>query len=132
MFRIYGLDPAKTKLSRERAFELIHPEDRPVVRETFEHAVRAKCDYEIEHRAFSRAARSGIFHALGHPVLDESGALTDYVGTVMDITDSKQAENLFATGEPAKRTSSGKYLGQLFCLSRISDSPTSTNMQRRR
>jgi PAS domain-containing protein len=33
-------------------------------------------------------------HALGHPVLNESGTLTEYVGTVMDITERKRAEEL--------------------------------------
>jgi PAS domain S-box-containing protein len=94
VFRIYGLDPATTKLSQEMIFELIHPDDRPVVKETFERALREKTDYDVEHRAVLADGAIKHLHALGHPVLNESGRLTEYVGTVVDITERKQAEGL--------------------------------------
>lgn len=94
VYRIYGLDPATTKLSQQMAFQLIHPEDRPFVREAFERALREKSDYAIEHRAILPDGSIKYLHALGHPVLNESGTLTEYVGTVMDITERKRAEEL--------------------------------------
>jgi PAS domain S-box-containing protein len=92
MFRIYGLDPATTKLSQEMAFQLIHPEDRAFVQEAFDWAVREKSDYAIEHRAIVPDGTIKYLHALGHPVLGDSDDLIEYVGTVVDITERKQAE----------------------------------------
>jgi PAS domain S-box-containing protein len=91
-FRIYGLDPATTKITRENAFELIHPEDRAVVKQAFEQSVREESDYSGEHRTIMRDGSLKHLHALGHPVFDAAGAMTEFVGTVVDITQRKQAE----------------------------------------
>jgi PAS domain S-box-containing protein len=73
-------------------FQLIHPEDRLFVKEAFERAVRDKSDYAVEHRAILADGSIKHLHALGHPVLNESGDLIEYVGTVVDITERKRAE----------------------------------------
>ena len=95
-FRVYGLDPGTTKLSRQLAFQLIHPEDRPFVQEAFERALRDKSDYSVEHRAILADGSIKYFHALGHPVLNEFGDLVEYIGTVMDITERKRSEQRLA------------------------------------
>jgi PAS domain S-box-containing protein len=92
MYRIYGLDPATAELSQQMAFQLIHPEDRPSVQEAFERALRDKSDYAVEHRAVMADGSTKHLHALGHPMFNESGGLIEYVGTVMDVTERKQAE----------------------------------------
>ena len=94
VYRIYGLDPATTKLSQQMAFHLIHPDDRPCVQEAFERALREHSEYAVEHRAILPNGSIKHLHALGHPVVNESGTLTEYVGTVMDITERKHAEVL--------------------------------------
>ena len=91
IFRIYGIEAA-TKPSQEIAFQVIHPEDRQFVRKAFERAVRDQSDFAVEHRALLADGSIKHLHALGHPVLNESGDLVEYVGTVMDITERKQAE----------------------------------------
>jgi PAS domain S-box-containing protein len=90
VFRIYGLDPAKTKLSQQMALHLIHPEDRAFVQEAFERALRDKGDYSVEHRAILADGSIKHLHALAHPVLNESGDLIEYVGTVVDTTEQHQ------------------------------------------
>jgi PAS domain S-box-containing protein len=92
VFRIYGLDPDTTNLSQRMAFQLIHPDDRALVQEAFRRAVREKTDYDVEHRAFLSDTSKKYLRALGHPVLNESGEVIEYVGTVADITERKQAE----------------------------------------
>jgi PAS domain S-box-containing protein len=92
VYRIYGLDPDATELSQEMAFQLVHPEDRTSVQEAFERAVRERGDYHIEHRAIVGNGPIKYLHSLGHPVLDDSGDLIEYVGTVVDITERKRAE----------------------------------------
>jgi PAS domain S-box-containing protein len=99
MFRIYGLDPGTTKLSQQMAFQLIHPEDRAFVEEAFERAVREKSDYAVEHRAILADRSIKHLHALGHPVLNEFGELIECVGTVMDVTERKRAEEALHTAQ---------------------------------
>ena len=97
MFRIYGLNPATTKLSQSIAFELIHPEDRARVQDAFQGAVREKTDYDVEHRAIVPDGTLKHLHALGHAVLNGSGDITEYIGTVVDITERKQTEEALRT-----------------------------------
>ena len=92
MFRIYGLDPATTKLSQKMAFQLIYPEDRLFVKQAFERALRDKSDFAVEHRAILADGSIKHLHALGHAVCDASDNLTEFVGTVVDITERKRAE----------------------------------------
>jgi PAS domain S-box-containing protein len=97
MFSIYGVDPANTKISQEIAFLLIHPEDRQFVKEKFERAVRDKSDFAVEHRAMLPDGTLKHLSALGHPIINESGGLVEYVGTVVDISDRKRAEESLRT-----------------------------------
>lgn len=92
VYRIYDLDPDATEPSQEMAFQLVHPEDRTFVQEAFERAVRERGDYHIEHRAIVGDGPIKYLHSLGHPVLGDSGDLIEYVGTVVDITERKRAE----------------------------------------
>jgi len=92
VYRIYGVDRDATKLSRQVAFELIHPEDRTYVKETFGGAVRAMSDFAVEHRAMMADGSIKHLHALGRPVLNDSGELIEYIGMVMDVTARKGTE----------------------------------------
>jgi PAS domain S-box-containing protein len=92
MFRIYGVDPATATLSQEMAFQLIHPDDCSSVRKAFEQALSEKRDYDVEHRAMLADGSLKYIHALGRPVLNESGDLIEFIGTAMDITERKRAE----------------------------------------
>jgi PAS domain S-box-containing protein len=90
-FRIFGLDPDKAA-SRELGFGMIHPEDRTFVEDIFQGAVREKSDFEVEYRIVRPDGTVRHLCSVGHPVLSESGDLGEYVGTVIDRTDRKHAE----------------------------------------
>jgi PAS domain S-box-containing protein len=92
MFHIYGLDPGTRVLSQQRVFQLIHPDDRSFVEEAIRRAIRKKTDYDVHHRAIMPDGSFKYLHVLGHPLLNEAGEVTEYVGAVADITDRKRAE----------------------------------------
>jgi len=91
-FRIFGLDPEKVKPTYEMAFEMVHPEDRSTLRRDFEKAVNEQRDFEANYRITRPDGTIRHMHSLCHPVFNESGALTEYVGTVVDTTERKRAE----------------------------------------
>jgi C4-dicarboxylate-specific signal transduction histidine kinase len=62
--------------------------------ETFERAVRDKSDFAVEHRTTLGDGTLKHLSALGHPVITESGELVEYVGTVVDISERKEADEL--------------------------------------
>jgi PAS domain S-box-containing protein len=91
-FRIFGLDPEHVKPSYEMFFQTVHPEDRPSIREGFERAVRERNDYETEYRIVRPDGIIRHIHSMSHPMFNESAGLTEYVGTIIDFTERKRAQ----------------------------------------
>jgi hypothetical protein len=92
LFQIYGLDPKKVTLGYPSIMKYIHPDDRSGVRETFDGAVRKKKDYELGYRVVRADGTIRHVNNIAHPVFDKAGTLIEYVGTTIDITERKQAE----------------------------------------
>jgi PAS domain S-box-containing protein len=89
--RIYGFDPETSTAQYAAARERVHPEDGPAFDETFDRALRERRDFEIDHRIVLPGREVKHIHVVGHPVLNRSGELVEYIGTVMDLTESKRA-----------------------------------------
>src|SRR5437016_7133818 len=70
----------------------MHPEDRAQVEETKDRAISEKSDYEVEHRIVLPDGTVKYTHTVGHPVLNTSGDVEQFVCTMMDVTERKQAE----------------------------------------
>jgi PAS domain S-box-containing protein len=91
-YRVLGFDPRDGLPRFESYLHRIHPDDRAKVAETVERARREKAEYELEYRIIHPGGEIKDIHVIGHPVLSPSGDLVEFVGTVMDITERKQAE----------------------------------------
>ncbi|MCW3046956.1 MAG: histidine kinase,GAF protein [Solirubrobacterales bacterium] len=93
--RLYGFDPEQAEQgvpSLREFLERIHPDDRASCAEALATAIREAASFEIEYRIV--APRSPLKHirALAHPVVGPSGDLQEFVGTVVDVTEQKRAE----------------------------------------
>ena len=99
VFRIYAVGPDEEIARSDFWFDRIHHEDRQRVREHFERCVAERLEYEADYRIVLPGGTIKYQHAIGHPVLDESGALAEFLGTTMDVTEQVQArialENAF-------------------------------------
>jgi PAS domain S-box-containing protein len=91
-FRIVGFDPAKQPPPMETIFERIHPDDRAKAAELMGRAPRDKADFTLDYRVIHPDGRVRDLHLVGHPVFSASGDLAEFVGTVIDVTERKQAE----------------------------------------
>jgi len=91
MFRIHGVDPGQPIPDWE-AFQLVHPNDRDRVRELVMKAVHDKTDLETEYWLVLPDGTQKCLHVIGHAVLDQNGALVEFVGTAVDLTECKRAE----------------------------------------
>ena len=92
LLRIFGRDPDKEKPTRELLRGSVHPDDRRFIRQLACEARRKKADFEFDHRIVLPDGSIRHVHSVAHPVLDESGSLAEYIGTIMDVTERKQAE----------------------------------------
>lgn len=92
MFRIFDLDPDMVKPGYPDALQYIHWDDRALVKKTFEDATREEKEYELACRIVWSNGTIRYIHNLAHPVFDENATLVEYVGTTIDTTERKQAE----------------------------------------
>jgi signal transduction histidine kinase/PAS domain-containing protein len=90
-FRLYGFEPQSRPLPHKLALQRLHPEDRPSVEEALNQAVRERNVFELDHRLLLPDGSIKNIHTIGHPVLNESGDLVEYVGTSMDVTEQHRS-----------------------------------------
>src|SRR6266850_1166297 len=95
-YRIYGFDPEGGMPAWEERLRRIHPEDRAMWQGAIDRAIGEKSGYEVEFRILLPDGTVKYIHTVGHPVLDASGDLVEFVGSATDITDRKRAEVLLA------------------------------------
>jgi PAS domain S-box-containing protein len=91
-YRILGFDPRGEQPRMETFFQRIHPDDQARVREIVEAIVHDQAEYEVDYRIVHPGGEVRDIHAVGHPVLSPSGDRVEFVGTVIDITERKRAE----------------------------------------
>jgi PAS domain S-box-containing protein len=91
--RIFGFDPETATPSYSIFLDRIHPNDRNLVQHTIDRAIRERTDLEMHFRIVLSDGSTKYLQSLGHPVIGENGGLTGFIGTVMDVTERKHAEN---------------------------------------
>jgi PAS domain S-box-containing protein len=102
-YRVLGFDPHGPPPRFETFFQRIHPDDQTYVWERFEKSIRDKADFELDYRIVHPDKGVRDIHVLGHAVLDRSGDLGEFVGTVIDITERKRAEETLREQEAELR-----------------------------
>src|SRR5262252_2639845 len=98
-FRILGFDPARSLPKFEEFLTRVHPEDRAFVKERFEQVVREKTDFELHYRLVHPETGIRDIRAIGHAVFGRSAELVEFVGTFMDVTERKRAEEALQASE---------------------------------
>jgi signal transduction histidine kinase len=93
MFRIFEFDPQGGLPTSAVISQRIHPEARENVSQTVRKAASDKIDFVLDYRIVLPDARVKHIHMIGHPALNRTGEIIQYVGTVMDVTERKLAEH---------------------------------------
>jgi len=112
-FRILGLDPQTTNLSLDLFWERVHPDDRIGLRRTFESAIRDKRDFEQEFRIVTPDWSIRHLHGVGHAILNEANQLVEFIGSAMDITERKRAEERAQSQREAMRLALNAFVEEL-------------------
>jgi len=91
-FRLYGFDPKSGLPSLEQWTDRVHPEDRDKRRQTVRRAIMEKADYTLEYRVVLPDGATRHVHSVAHAIFDSAGELVEFVGTAMDVTERKRAQ----------------------------------------
>ena len=98
-YRVLGFDPRGGLPRFETFLQRVHPDDQAKIREISAAAGRAKFDYETDYRIVHPGGEIRDIHVVAHPVFNPSGDLVEYVGTVMDVTERRRAEEKLRQSE---------------------------------
>jgi PAS domain S-box-containing protein len=102
-YRVLGFDPHGGQPLFETFFQRIHSDDRAKTRERLESARREKTEFELDSKIVHPGGETRDIRVVGHPVLSASGDLVEFVGTVIDVTERKWAEEEHARLEQRLR-----------------------------
>jgi PAS domain S-box-containing protein len=97
--RIFGSQPEEDTSKADFFFGRIHPEDRPIEAQSYERAILGKTDFESDYRVALPDGSIKHIHNIGHPVLNDSGELIGFVGTAIDVTAARIAEEKIRQNE---------------------------------
>jgi PAS domain S-box-containing protein len=90
--RLYGFDPEQGVPSFGELRQRVHPDDRARWTEALESGIREAASVEGEFRVVPPQGPLKHLHATVHPVFTPCGEVEEFVGTVMDVTERKRAE----------------------------------------
>jgi signal transduction histidine kinase len=92
MFRLFDCDPQQGLPMFDQWLERIHPEDRDKVQLASERTFLNKVNCDVEFRIVKPDGTVRHIHGIGHPVLSPTGELVQVLGTMVDVTERKRAE----------------------------------------
>jgi PAS domain S-box-containing protein len=91
VLRIRGMPPDFKPSSIEFFFQNMHPEDNSRVRLTYEAAQIDKREFAADYRILLPDGTTRYMHTVGHPVTNESGAVVEFAGTGIEVTEHVEA-----------------------------------------
>jgi formate hydrogenlyase transcriptional activator len=103
-FRIWGFDPREGPPDGEALLQRVHPDDREMVREKSVNALRERRDYTAEYRIVLPDGTLKHIEAIGHLVSTERAGPLEVIGTHVDVTERKRAEESLRESETRFRT----------------------------
>jgi len=105
MFRIFGFDPRLGLPMRDQWLQRMHPEDRDKVkRQASDRMFLQKVHSDVEFRIVLPDGTVKHIHGLAHPVFNSNRELVEVVGTAVDITEQKRAEEALRRSEERYRS----------------------------
>jgi PAS domain S-box-containing protein len=91
-YRVTGFDPHGGQPRYETFFQRVHPDDQPKLSEAVEKAGRENTDFDLDYRIVHPGGEIRDIHVIGHPIPNATGGFVEFIGTVIDITERKRAE----------------------------------------
>src|SRR5882724_3965010 len=91
-YRVLSFDPQDGLPRFQDFYQRLHPDDQPGFGKLIQRAIREKAEWEADYRIVHPDGPIRDIHVVAHPILSTSGHLLEFVGTVIDVTERKRAE----------------------------------------
>jgi len=98
-YRVLGFDPRDGLPRFEQLLQRVHRDDQTRMSERVQRMSREKVEVETDYRIVHPDGGVRNIHSTSHPVLGPSGELIEFMGTVIDITERKSAEEALRASE---------------------------------
>jgi two-component system cell cycle sensor histidine kinase/response regulator CckA len=98
-YRIFGVTPQDFVPNFEANCKFIHPDDLARYGKSFEHSIKTREPLAYDCRLVTNDGHLKHCHAGGMCHYDDSGQPIRFIGTIMDITERKQAEEELKTNK---------------------------------
>jgi PAS domain S-box-containing protein len=92
VFRIFGLDSTATEPTSAQLLKMCHPDERELFQQTVSLTISQGISYKREFRFLHPSGQIIYVEGRGEAVFSETGKVIKLLGTVMDISERKQAE----------------------------------------
>ncbi len=92
IYSIFELDKTKFNPTYENFFNLVHPDDKQVIRDIYINSLQTKKKFKIIHRLLMPDERIKYVEQSGNTIFDEKGNPLVSSGTVQDITELSMAK----------------------------------------
>ena len=92
MFQIFGFDPKTTTPTTENYLQSIHPDDRASIEAAASELYKGN-DAEYSYRIVLPDNSMKYVRTIAHAVTNDSGQVIEFVGTVIDVTEQRNARN---------------------------------------
>ncbi len=93
VYQIFEQDEKTFHPTYENFLQLVHPEDRDLVKSVVNRSLEKLLPYSINHRIITPNNREKIVHEEGKIILDDAGKPQVLIGTVQDITEIKETSD---------------------------------------
>jgi signal transduction histidine kinase len=98
-YRIFGLNPDSGKTPTiAGAFRMVHPEDRTALRSMVQSSIRSHGAFACEFRLI-RSDGMRHLNIVGRPSMDSFGKLKSYVGTTIDLSEYRRAQEALQSAQ---------------------------------
>ncbi|MDY6991289.1 MAG: PAS domain-containing protein [Pseudomonadota bacterium] len=92
IYRIFGLQPYSVIPNQELFLKYVHPNDRRQVSNAINKTLQEGQPYRLEHRIIRHDGQQRIIYTQGEVLAHQQGHIIRVIGTLQDITETKQAQ----------------------------------------